>query len=133
MKLIGFYQEMDPNYAAAWGGSIPAPDSGKGKYPVVKLVSYLTSGHPLLDVTELTTDVINGAFRVPGGSSVLTDGEFVWRADLAKYVERYHIDLPEEFLHATHRHDFRVPPADYDTLLPLSVKVSSLLGFRAKS
>ncbi|MFD0318248.1 hypothetical protein [Streptomyces flavalbus] len=61
---------------------------------------------------------------------MLTDGAFVWRADLAKHVEHYRIDLPEEFLAAVHRHGFRVPPADYDTLLPLSVEVGGLLGFR---
>jgi len=133
MKLIGFYQEMDANYQATWGGSVPAPHSGEGKYPVTELLSYLTSGYPLLDVMELTSDVINGAFRVPGGSSVLTDGEFVWRADLAQYVEHYRIDLPEDFLRAAHRNGFRIPPADYEALRPLSEEVSSLLGFRAKS
>ncbi|MBC7270788.1 MAG: hypothetical protein H5T76_19110 [Streptomyces sp.] len=130
MRLIGFYQEMDTKYDPAWGGPVPAPDSGTGKYPVTELLGYLTSGYPILDVTELTSDVINGAFRVPGGSSVLTDGEFVWRVDLAKYVEHYRIDLPQEFLTAVQRRGFRIPPADYDTRLPLSLEVSGLLGFR---
>ncbi|MFJ7125343.1 hypothetical protein [Streptomyces sp. NPDC098101] len=133
MRLIGFYREMDARYDAAWGGPVPAPESGAGRYPVAEVADYLASGHPLLDVTELTTDVVGGAFRVPGGSSVLTDGTFVWRADLEKYVERYRIALPEDFLRAARENGFRVPPADYEALLPLSVEVSGLLGFRAAS
>ncbi|MFF9341105.1 MULTISPECIES: hypothetical protein [unclassified Streptomyces] len=130
MKLIGFYRELDPHYDTAWGGPLPAPESGKGKYPVAELAGYLASGHPLFDVTELTTDAIGGAFRVPGGSSLLSDGTFVWRADLVKYVEHYRIDLPEDFLRAARENGFRVPPADYEALLPLSVEASGLLGFR---
>ncbi|MGV9688281.1 hypothetical protein ACWDUX_04075 [Streptomyces sp. NPDC003444] len=133
MQPIGFYREMDARYDAAWGGPVPAPESGAGRYPVAEVVDYLASGHPLLDVTELTTDVVGGAFRVPGGSSVLTDGTFVWRADLEKYVERYRIALPEDFLRTARENGFRVPPADYEALLPLSVEVSDLLGFRAAS
>lgn len=131
VKPIGFYREMDVHYDAAWGGSVPAPASGEGRYPVAELAGYLASGHPLLDVTELTTDVIGGAFRVPGGSSVLTDGAFVWRADLAEYVGHHRIALPEDFLRAARENGFRVPPADHEVLLPLSVEVSDLLGFRA--
>ncbi|MER5737244.1 MULTISPECIES: hypothetical protein [unclassified Streptomyces] len=133
MKLIGFYREMDAHYDTAWGGPVPAPGSGEGKYPVAEVVGYLSAGHPLFDVTELTTDVIGGAFRVPGGSSLLSDGTFVWRADLAKYVEHYRIDLPGDFLRAARENGFRVPPPDYEALLPLSVGASALLGFRSGS
>ncbi|MGW0412330.1 hypothetical protein ACWERI_27760 [Streptomyces collinus] len=133
MKLIGFYREMDPKYAPSWGGSVPPPESGAGSYSVQDIVGYLKSGYPILDVMELTTDVIGGAFRVPGGSSVLTDGQYVWREDLAWYVERYNIDLPQDFLEIARRHGFRTPPADHEALLNLSLEVSRALGFQQKS
>jgi hypothetical protein len=97
------------------------------------MVNYLKSGYPILDVMELTTDFIDGAFRVPGGSSVLTDGYFVWRADLASYVERYHIDLPQEFLDAVHNYGYRIPPVQHEVLLNMSIKVSQALGFHPKA
>jgi hypothetical protein len=132
MKLIGFYQDMDPGYSASWGGFAPHPGSGEGKYPVGDVVSYLKSGYPVLDVMELTVDVIDGAFRVPGGSSVLTDGQFVWREDLASYVERYRIDLPQHFLEAAQRHSFNIPAVDQEALLDISVEVSRTLGFQPR-
>ncbi|MDF3298401.1 hypothetical protein [Streptomyces tropicalis] len=132
MKLIGFYQEMDSGYSVSWGGPVPAPETGAGKYLVPDVVDYLKSGYPILDVMELTTDVVGGAFRVPGGSSALTDGEFVWREDLASYVERYHIDLPLDFLEAARRHEFRIPSVGYEVLLSISSEVSEVLGFQPK-
>ncbi|MFE3329907.1 hypothetical protein [Streptomyces sp. NPDC059176] len=132
MKLIGFYQEMDPGYSVAWGGPVPPPESGAGKYPVRDVISYLKSGYPILDVMELTTDVIGGAFRVPGGSSVLTDGQFVWREDLAWYIERYQVDLPQDFIDTAQSHDFRTPPVGHEALLNISVEVSRALGFQPK-
>ncbi|GAB1337529.1 hypothetical protein ACE1SV_41190 [Streptomyces sp. E-15] len=132
MKLIGFYQEMDSRYADSWGGTIPAPGSGEGKYPVPDVIGYLKSGYPILDVMELTSDVIGSAFRVPGGSSVLTDGLFAWREDLAPYVERYHIDLPQDFLDVSRRNGFRIPTVDHEELLRISTEASRTLGFQPK-
>lgn len=43
-------------------------------------------------------EVFGGAFAVPGGSGVLTDGTYYWRRDTADYVEHYGVGLPEEFL-----------------------------------
>ena len=132
MKLIGFYQEMDSGYSASWGGPVPPAKSGVGKYPVGDLVGYLKSGYPIFDVMELTVDVIGGAFRVPGGSSLLTDGEFVWREDLASYIEEYHIDLPRDFLENVRRHDFRIASVGQETLLDISVEASQALGFQPR-
>ncbi|MFE1404246.1 hypothetical protein ACFW5D_11390 [Streptomyces sp. NPDC058770] len=130
VKLIGFYREMDPEYESSWGGPIPPPESGAGKYPVRDVVNYLKSGYLIFDVMEMTTDVIQEAFRVPGGSSLLTDGHFVWREDLAPHVERYVIDLPQEFLDAARSHGFRTPPSDHEVLLEISIEASRTLGFR---
>jgi hypothetical protein len=33
-----------------------------------------------------------------GCSSLLTVGAWVWRRDLAHYVERYHVGLPDDFV-----------------------------------
>jgi len=39
-----------------------------------------------------------GAFALPGGLGIDTDGTYYWRADTAEYVEHYGVGLPEEFL-----------------------------------
>ncbi|RLU90393.1 hypothetical protein CTZ27_20880 [Streptomyces griseocarneus] len=92
---------------------------------------YLNSGHPLLDVMETTVDVLAGSFHVPGGSSVLTDGEFVWRADLPSYVEEYLIWLPPEFLAFAAENLFKAPDVAHEKLLDVSASVSELLTFRS--
>ncbi|MFH8340421.1 hypothetical protein [Streptomyces sp. AM6-12] len=132
MKMLGFFQELDPGYSMSWGGTIPKPGSGTDKYPVRGVVDYLEAGYPIFDVTELTIDAIGGAFRVPGGSSILTDGVFVWREDLSSYIERYHIDLPRDFLAAIQKNEFSIPAVDQETLLSISAEASRMLGFQPR-
>ncbi len=44
-------------------------------YQSAKVIKYLESGHPVSDIMEFTVDVIGNRFKVPGGSSLLSDGE----------------------------------------------------------
>ena len=63
-----------------------------------KVVStYLRSGSIVLAIMEQTSDLIGAKFSVAGGSAILTDGEYFWRADTAEYVEFYGVALPLEF------------------------------------
>lgn len=131
MRFIGFYRQLTDNTLAEYGEELPLPDSGAGSYPQNRVTQYLLSGHPVLDVTELTTDAIRGAFRVPGGSSLLTDGSSVWRLNLASYVQHYSITLPQEFLRSIENHDYKVPPVEREQLLEISFTVSRTLGFHS--
>jgi hypothetical protein len=64
-----------------------------------KLVAaYLRSGTVLLAIMEQTSDLVGTRFSVAGGSGILTDGTFFWRADAANYVEHYLVSLPHEFI-----------------------------------
>jgi hypothetical protein len=42
---------------------------------------------------------------------VLTDGQYAWPSDLAYYVERYHVRLPDDFVSVIAAHGWRVPEA----------------------
>lgn len=108
---------------------IVSPGSGVN-YPTAEVSQYLRSGYPVLDVMELTTDKIGGAFRVPGGSSVLTDGSHVWRLDLASYVQYHSIQLPQEFLDFMRDHRYRIPDVNQETLVEISVVVNRELSYR---
>lgn len=130
MKLIGFFRDMDPESPSVYSEKTPSKNSGKPDYPLREVERYLRSGHPILDVMESTADVIGEAFHVPGGSSILTDGSFAWRVDLASYVEHYSIPLPPDFLEFAGRHNFEVPHVAHEQLLEVSIAVSSSLGFR---
>ncbi|AKT43470.1 hypothetical protein [Chondromyces crocatus] len=62
------------------------------------IASYLRAGAIVFAIMEHTTDVLEGAFGVPGGSGVRTDGAYYWRGDAADYVERYCIAPSDDFL-----------------------------------
>lgn len=61
------------------------------------IADYLRSGHVLIDVLETRPDVLDGSV-VEESSSVLGDGQWVWREDLAHYVAKYRLGLGQEFL-----------------------------------
>ncbi|MGA5772141.1 hypothetical protein ACPC36_32270 [Streptomyces pseudogriseolus] len=129
MQFIGFFRELTDGNAGVYKNGIPSPGSGVN-YPSAEVSQYLRSGYPVLDVMELTTDKIGGSFRVPGGSSVLTDGSHVWRLDLASYVQYHCIQLPQEFLDFMRDHSYRIPGVKQETLVEISVAVNRELNFR---
>ncbi|MHC5903059.1 hypothetical protein ACVNF4_03970 [Streptomyces sp. S6] len=131
MRFIGFYREMSPGDSELYAEKIPTPHSGVLLYPLHEVSRYLTSGHPVLDVMEVTEDAIDGSFRCPGGSSVLTDGHFVWRLDLASYVQHHVIALPQDFLEFAAECEYSVPTVKRERLIEISLAVENELGFRA--
>ncbi|WP_284581852.1 hypothetical protein [Streptomyces sp. 2P-4] len=68
---------------------------------------------------------------MPGGSSLLSDGRFVWRADLARYVDAYHLELPATFLSFAAGNGFCVPAPARERLLRVSEAAMPALGLRA--
>jgi hypothetical protein len=131
-KLVGFYREMSEGEFPYEEG-IPRSGSGDGQYPAEDVARYLLSGHPVLDVMEVTTDVIGSQFRVPGGSSVLTDGSHVWRLDLAHYVRCHFIALPRNFVQFMTERNHHVPYVTQSALIAIAWEVNRTLGFRPDS
>ncbi|WP_432148341.1 hypothetical protein [Streptomyces sp. bgisy029] len=132
MEMIGFFREMaHRNGSEIFRESIQGKVRDHPAYPKAEVKRYLDSGHPIFDIMETTLDVVNGSFRVPGGSSLVSDGFFVWRADLSAYVESYNIDLPPHFISFVIENGFSVPSASHQTLLSVSAAAEKALGFRA--
>ncbi|HZP68084.1 MAG TPA: hypothetical protein VFB32_17410 [Rudaea sp.] len=65
---------------------------------VDKIATYLRGGVAVFDVMEATRDPFDPKIFIQGGPSLLSDGFWVWREDLAHYVERYRVGLPAEFI-----------------------------------
>lgn len=130
MEFVGFYfhRGMDEGSPRVYADTISGFNNSP--YEIPEACSYLLNGHPILDVTEITTDIIDSAFRVPGGSSILTDGSFAWRLDLASYVEHYAVNLPQHFLEHIESNGYHVPRVDQHRLIEISLLVSRELGFR---
>lgn len=109
MQFVGFFREMQPNPDEVFKESIFDHLTGGPSYEASNVVRYLESGYPVFDIMEGTRDVLGGKFLVPGGSSLLTDGQYVWRNDLSYYVREYKINLPVEFLNYMRDRNFEIP------------------------
>lgn len=74
-----------------------------------RVVDYLRAGHRLLDFMDISNDLFDSSRQVLGGPSVLTDGDWMWRDDLAYYVQRHRVTPPGEFLDLMRRRHYIMP------------------------
>ncbi|MEW2505949.1 hypothetical protein AB0878_36350 [Amycolatopsis sp. NPDC047767] len=99
LKRVGFYAELEERRPDVFQGSIFDAISRDRSPNEANLVAYLDSGHDLIDIMEGTEDVVAGkGSSVSGGSSLMTDGVWVWRLDLPFFVKKYHLELDPEFV-----------------------------------
>ncbi|MFI5493420.1 hypothetical protein [Actinoplanes sp. NPDC051859] len=124
MRALGLYKELEPRRPGIFRESLieavrVAPGRLEGN-----LAEYLDSGIPLVDIMESTTDVVGGEERISGGSSILTDGSWVWRQDLPFYVRNYHLVLDDNFIAHAVEMNFVIPQQERATLLALADTVT---------
>ena len=131
MKLVGFFREISYGEKEVRGESLLDAIRIPGDYSVEGMTGYLASGYPVLDVMEITSDLAGRRFQSPGGSSVMTDGEYAWCVDLTDYVRHYRINLPEEFNRWVESNSCKVPEVARQRLIDISISVKEILGFSA--
>lgn len=75
-----------------------------------KIVSYLASGHPVVATAGVVYDILDKSDeKVICSLKLLSDGSWVWPSDLAYYVAKYHVRLPEEFLDHVQQNQLKMP------------------------
>lgn len=95
MKALGFIAELEGRA----GLPLLAQTSNRLDPSVKPMVlEYLGHGTRVFDVMGTSPDPLNPAQVIDGGPSLVTDGEFVWRLDLANYVSAHNIELPADFI-----------------------------------
>ena len=93
---VGFFNELrhgdkaGPSLAEACRTE-PHPDEAD-------IVTYLQQAAVLVASPGPVRDVLAPELGYIGTPSIKTDGRFCWPADLAHYVARYHVVLPDAFL-----------------------------------
>lgn len=92
MKCLGFFREF-----GGPDGPMVALVRETAAGDEERVVAYLRGGEVVLDVMELTPDVIDGSVLVES-ASLLTDGVWYWREDLPHYVAKYHLSIDANFL-----------------------------------
>lgn len=105
---------------------IPEPDRAK-------VADYLRSGYMTLAIMEISHDVLNRTFEYPGGSAILTDGTYYWRADATEYVLRYGSGLSPDFMAHAQRSNWKIPQMSreeviaVDTYLAAHIRTPSIV------
>jgi hypothetical protein len=72
---------------------------------------------------EYTTDVLEGAFGVSGGSAIMSDGVYYWRQDAVQYVSRYGIGVGEEAVAHMRSNDWTVPALSAQDVLDIDSRL----------
>jgi len=96
VERVGFFRELrhgDPN-----GESLKNIINNCAKADENKIIDYLKSGVVWVACGGATSDVLNPSNGIIGPPDILTDGSWVWPADLIYYVQQYHITLDENFI-----------------------------------
>ncbi|GAA3619470.1 hypothetical protein GCM10023079_06380 [Streptomyces chitinivorans] len=130
LGLLGFYDEFEDRNDQP-NGSIHAAVQPVGLQDEAELVSYLDSGHVLIDVMESGHDVITGNphRHSPGCSSLVTDGAWLWRLDFPHYVETHHVRLPEKFVERVRGLNYQMPPLIVVDFAPQCSETLPLVGW----
>ncbi|AUW46865.1 hypothetical protein [Rhizobium leguminosarum] len=96
LKRIGFFRELP--YGSPEGLSIDSSFSEFSLEKRAKVIAYLRSGTVCVVSPGLSRDVVSAERNIIGSLSLLTDGVFLWPSDLAYYIEKYSVGIPQEFL-----------------------------------
>ncbi|MEV4349511.1 hypothetical protein AB0J83_34050 [Actinoplanes sp. NPDC049596] len=91
-----------------------------------QVVAYLNAGHPLIDMMDIEDDPLEPERQVLNGSSILTDGEWLWRLDFGYYVRRHQVIVPEELLQSIRANSYVVPDVTVERLTELAATAQKL-------
>lgn len=93
--LVGFFSELP--HGQPDGPSLRAALRDDADPLEPEIVAYLRGGATLATTGRMADDVISSEEDI-APLAILTDGEWMWPADLAYYVETYHVRLPQDFI-----------------------------------
>ncbi|MFD3428758.1 hypothetical protein [Nocardia fluminea] len=122
MKIAGLFEEFWPP-AANPRGSIREFVAESGSADEARICRYLRSGDFVFAAMGMAEDVFGSGESIMGGSSVLTDGEWVWRSDLQFYVSKYHVELPHEFVDRIRSLQYSVPVVSVEDMSMLTDQI----------
>jgi hypothetical protein len=75
----------------------------------LKVIKYLETGHMIFVCPGISRDILDESFRIICAPHVLTDGVWAWTADVVHYVNKYHLEVPGEFILHMKSNQWTVP------------------------
>lgn len=130
MRIAGHYAEFWPSAAGVPEGSVKDFATTSRVPDADSVVRYLHDGCRILSVMSIDPDVFDPTEDVMGGSSVLTDGVWVWRHSLAYYFHRYHLRLSPEFLARVRNLHCQRPPVSAERMKEITDQLKAVLVSR---
>ncbi|MER7165301.1 hypothetical protein ABT336_04370 [Micromonospora sp. NPDC000207] len=127
VQTAGMFLEFGPVRSAEPQRSILDSVADEELPDVARVVGYLDAGHVLIDVMDVAADPFEPTERVLNGSTVLTDGDWLWRKDLAYYVRRHRVTVPAEFLALIRERGYTVPARGVPELTACSQRARELM------
>ena len=107
---VGFYRELTDDPDEQQG--LPSITEAVAESPQEheeKVVAYLRNGVCLGARGGYVSDVLDPSSRDPLVPHLYTDGTYLWRLDIAHYVEKYHLRLPPDFVRHMASMNWRPP------------------------
>ncbi|MEZ4399058.1 MAG: hypothetical protein R3B06_03520 [Kofleriaceae bacterium] len=118
LKTAGFFRELI--HGDEGGASLIDLRQAVALMGEGRIVEYLRKGVPLIVSPGVVYDVLDGEGPI-GTGAILTDGEWAWPDDLAYYLEKYHVALPEDFVNWVVERGYEVENLSQEQLRLLKV------------
>lgn len=116
VKFAGMFRELGPVGVDLVQESIFDNVAQVDLPDLDSVVTYLRSGHLLIDMMDVADDVFDHSRQILNGSSIRTDGVWLWRDDLAHYARQHRVAVPDDLLALIRERRYVVPPLDIDVL-----------------
>jgi hypothetical protein len=106
LRPVGFFREL--RHGLPDGPSLREAMRDESDPFEAPVIAYLRGAATLVTTGRMAQDVLAHVSDI-APLATLTDGEWMWPADLAYYVETYHVRLPAEFLEHAAAHGWQAP------------------------
>ncbi|WP_067885838.1 hypothetical protein [Nocardia vaccinii] len=116
LKTVGMYREMYADRRKGRHDELPSLVESFTDRVIedrAEIVAYMRSAPGVFDVLDVLTDLVDGDQRIMSASSLISDGEWIWRVDSVHYLANYGLDIPEEFLRHVRGRKY-TPPTEVD-------------------
>lgn len=105
---LGFFRELE--HGDTSGASLGESRADTSSPDEDRVATYLDAGHLYMASPKMVEDwLADDPDVMIGPAHILTDGTYVWPADLPYYLRKYHVCLPKHFLMHLARNNFQIP------------------------
>lgn len=116
LRRAGFFRELPHGDPAG-----PSLLTERDKLPDrAEVAQYLEAGALVVASPGVGFDVLSAQHDVIGPIHLLTDGEWLWPADLAYYVRTYDVAIPQDFLERIRSEAYRPRELDENDIRGLT-------------